>query len=290
MKIVFPEILNPVVAEAVARVRGIEAVGVEMGEDREESGLWESFPQSDNRLLAACEMVARGEAEAMVAGIDCTSRDVILACRDIIGARAKTFSAAFVMRRRRGEGEVREAGKGEAGEEFDGEEVYVVADAAACKNPTEEQLFDITVQTYETAKAVLAEEPRVAILSFSTKGSGGHDPSMEKAASVIERVRRERPEILIDGEMQLDAAISPEVGEKKAPGSEVAGRANVLIAPDLNSGNILYKAMERFGGFTAAGPILQGFRAPVSDLSRGSTVEDVVAVIEVIKKLGENHE
>lgn len=251
IQVVFPEIENPVVAEAVARARGIEVVGA-------------------RDLREACEMVARGEAGAMVAGIDYTSREVILACRDIIGTTAKTFSASFVMTR--------------------GEEVYVVADAAACKNPTEEQLFDIIVQTYETAKAVLTDEPRVAVLSFSTKGSGGHDPSMERAVSVIERVRRERPEILIDGEMQLDAAISPEVGEKKAPGSEVAGRANVLITPDLNSGNILYKAMERFGGFTAAGPILQGFKAPVSDLSRGSTAEDIEAVIEVVKKLGENHE
>ena len=90
---------------------------------------------------------------------------------------------------------------------------------------------------------------------------------------------------MIDGEMQLDAAVNENVGKKKAPGSLVAGRANVLIMPDLNSGNILYKAMEQFGGFTAAGPILQGFKMPVSDLSRGSTIEDVVAVIDVIKKL-----
>lgn len=246
VKIVFPEIENPVIREAVGKTEGVEVIGAE-------------------NLEKACLAVKEGIAEAMVAGLDYTSREVILTCRDIIGATAKTFSASFVMTR--------------------GDVQYVVGDAAACKNPTEEQLFDIVCQTYETAKAVLDEEPRVALLSFSTLGSGGHDPSMDRAKAVLMRVRRERPEILIDGEMQLDAAINPLTAQKKAPGSLVAGRANVLIAPDLNSGNILYKAMEQFGGFTAAGPILQGFRAAVSDLSRGSTVEDVVAVIEAMKKL-----
>ena len=118
------------------------------------------------------------------------------------------------------------------------------------------------------------------MLSFSTLGSGGRDETISLSQAVVEKVRETHPEILIDGEMQLDAAINPRVGEKKAPNSPVAGHANVLIVPDLNSGNILYKAMEQFGNFTAAGPILQGFNAPVSDLSRGSTVEDILAVIE----------
>lgn len=119
------------------------------------------------------------------------------------------------------------------------------------------------------------------MLSFSTLGSGGRDETISLSQAVVEKVRETHPEILIDGEMQLDAAINPRVGEKKAPNSPVAGYANVLIVPDLNSGNILYKAMEQFGNFIAAGPILQGFNAPVSDLSRGSTVEDILAVIEV---------
>lgn len=117
-------------------------------------------------------------------------------------------------------------------------------------------------------------------LSFSTLGSGGSDDSIDRARKVISRIQSENSDIAIDGELQLDAAVNPSIGNKKAPGSTVAGRANVLIAPDLNSGNILYKAMEQFGGFTAAGPILQGFNAPVSDLSRGSTKEDVLAVIK----------
>ena len=162
-----------------------------------------------------------------------------------------------------------------------------MSDAATCKNPTEDQLFDITIQTYETACAILpdGEVPRIALLNFSTAGSGGKDPSIERARAVVQRVHTENPEILIDGEMQLDAAVVPEIGRKKFADSAVAGHANVWIVPDINSGNILYKAMERFGGFTAAGPILQGFNAPCSDLSRGSTVDDVVAVIEVERKL-----
>ena len=108
---------------------------------------------------------------------------------------------------------------------------------------------------------------------------------MTRIQNVVAKVRETRPEITIDGELQLDAAIVPAIGEKKAPDSPVAGSANVLICPDINSGNILYKAMEHFGGFSAAGPILQGFNFPVSDLSRGSSVDDVKKTIEIVKKL-----
>ena len=245
MRIAFPEMENEIIQKAVAEAPEIDAV-----------------PAGD--LAEACRMVAAGEAEGLIAGIDYTSRDVILACKEIIGAKGETFSASFVLTR--------------------GDETYVIGDAAACKNPTEQQLYDITLQTYETAQAVLGTEPKVAMVSFSTLGSGGADPSIEREKAVIQRVRTVRPEIQIDGEMQLDAAINARVAKKKAPGSSVAGRANVLILPDLNSGNILYKAMEQFGKFTAAGPILQGFKRPCSDLSRGSTARDVLAVIDVVKK------
>ena len=256
-KIAFFEWQNEITKQAIFESEGIEVVSCES-------------------LEAAALSVREGIADALVGGIDYTSRDIILCCRDIIGVKDKTFSASFWMRN-----EDRE---------------FVIGDAAACKNPTEEQLYDIVLQTYETAKKVLAEEPRVAILSFSTLGSGGKDASIERAQNVVARVRREHPEIIIDGELQLDAAINPRVASKKVAGSrerpgvdlKVAGRANVLIVPDLNSGNILYKAMEQFGGFTAAGPILQGFKAPISDLSRGSTVNDVKLVIKAIKKIGES--
>lgn len=253
VRLVFPELENPIIARAVQECTAVFGNKFE--------------PVQAANLSEACAKLKAGEADGIVAGIDYTSREVILTLRDEVGVKGATFSASFVMQR--------------------GEELLVVADAAACKNPTEEQLFDIVCQTYETAKAVLADEPRVAMLSFSTLGSGGHDPSMEKIASVLTRIRAERPEIKIDGELQLDAAINPRIAAKKAPTSPVAGQANVLILPDLNSGNILYKSMEQFGGFTAAGPILQGFNVPASDLSRGSTEKDVALVIKIVKKLVE---
>lgn len=266
IRIVFPEYKNENIANAVAIAK--EKYG-------------DAFEQiTADSLEEACKKVKNNEADAMVAGIEYTSRDVILACRDIIGTREtgeyaddsarplkKTFSASFVLTK--------------------DNQTFVLGDAAACKNPDENMLYDIVLQTYETAEAVLSEEPRVAMLSFSTLGSGGNDNSIERIKAVVNRIHKNYPEIAIDGELQLDAAINSEIGNKKAPGSTVAGRANVLIAPDLNSGNILYKAIEQFGGFVAAGPILQGFNAPISDLSRGSTTQDVLSVIDVEMKLVE---
>jgi len=250
IRIVFPEQENEIIKASTKEAR-------EKFEDFE--------PIFVNSLEKACEKVKNKEADALVGGIDYTSRDVILSARDIIGKKDETFSASFVLEK--------------------DDSVYVLGDAAACKNPTEDQLFDITLQTYKTAKAVLKTEPKIAMLSFSTLGSGGSDPSIMRIRNVVNRIHEKYPEIAIDGELQLDAAVDKTIGDKKAPGSTVAGQANVLIAPDLNAGNILYKAMERFGGFVAAGPILQGFNAPLSDLSRGSSKEDVLKVIEIELKL-----
>ena len=271
-RIVFPEINHPYVQEAIKLAKqkfpDFEAIG------------------ADN-LEHACAAVKAGVADSMIAGIDYTSRDVILAARDIIGVKnprqleKPTFSASFIFTKENKATPL-------------GQSVFILGDAAACKHPSFDQLYDITLETHETATkyfkyldnnstdSVLNNflTPRIAMLSFSTLGSGGRDETISLLQAVVEKVRETHPEILIDGEMQLDAAINPRVGEKKAPNSPVAGYANILIVPDLNSGNILYKAMEQFGNFTAAGPILQGFNAPVSDLSRGSTVEDILAVIE----------
>ena len=271
-RIVFPEINHPYVQEAIKLAKqkfpDFEAIG------------------ADN-LEHACAAVKAGIADSMIAGIDYTSRDVILAARDIIGVKnprqleKPTFSASFIFTKENKATPL-------------GQSVFILGDAAACKHPSFDQLYDITLETHETATKYFKYldnnstdsalnnflTPRIAMLSFSTLGSGGKDETISLTQTVVEKVRETHPEILIDGEMQLDAAINPRVGEKKAPNSPVAGHANVLIVPDLNSGNILYKAMEQFGNFTAAGPILQGFNAPVSDLSRGSTVEDILAVIE----------
>lgn len=271
-RIVFPEINHPYVQEAIKLAKqkfpDFEAIG------------------ADN-LEHACAAVKAGVADSMIAGIDYTSRDVILAARDIIGVKnprqleKPTFSASFIFTKENKATPL-------------GQSVFILGDAAACKHPSFDQLYDITLETHETATKYFKYldnnstdsalnnflTPRIAMLSFSTLGSGGKDETISLTQTVVEKVRETHPEILIDGEMQLDAAINPRVGEKKAPNSPVAGYANILIVPDLNSGNILYKAMEQFGNFTAAGPILQGFNAPVSDLSRGSTVEDILAVIE----------
>lgn len=271
-RIVFPEINHSYVQEAIKltkqKIPDFEAIG------------------ADN-LEHACAAVKAGVADSMIAGIDYTSRDVILAARDIIGVKnprqleKPTFSASFIFTKENKATPL-------------GQSVFILGDAAACKHPSFDQLYDITLETHETATKYFKYlnhnstdsalnsflTPRIAMLSFSTLGSGGRDETISLSQAVVEKVRETHPEILIDGEIQLDAAINPRVGEKKAPNSPVAGYANVLITPDLNSGNILYKAMEQFGNFTAAGPILQGFNAPVSDLSRGSTVEDILAVIE----------
>lgn len=247
IRIVFPEMENEIIREALAQAGS------------------QITPVAATSLEEACQLVNQGSADALIAGIDYTSREVILACKNHLGMRDQTFSASFVF------------SKGQKTE-------YVIGDAAACKSPTAEQLYEITLQTYQTAKAVLTEEPRLAILSFSTLGSGGEHESIARAKAVLECIHTAHPEIQIDGEMQLDAAVSERVAAKKAPNSPVAGRANVFIMPDLNAGNILYKAIEYFGGYTAAGPILQGFTHPCSDLSRGSTVADVLSVIEVVSK------
>lgn len=248
MKIAFPEYDNDIIKSAIEKSEGFD-------------------PVSASSLEEACELTKNGEADAIIAGIDYTTRDVVLACKNHLGASGKTFSSCFLF-------------------EKPEKQPFILADAGVTKNPTEEQLFDIVLQTYESAKKLLSDEPKIAMLSFSTMGSA-RDDSINKIQSVIEQIQTSHPEIAIDGEMQLDTATNPRIAAKKAPNSPVAGQANVLIVPDLNSGNILYKAIEQFGGYTAAGPILQGFIKPVSDLSRGSSVEDVLLVIDSIKKLAD---
>lgn len=247
-KIVFPEGDNEIIKEAAEESQGIIETVLLAGEDA---------------LQEACKMVASGEADALVAGIDYTSRDVILTAREYIGMTGKVFSASFVI-------------------ELPDGKVYTLADCAACQNPNAEQLAEIVLQTVETHQAVSREEPKVACLSFSTLGSGGDkNESILKVREAIEIVKAKQPNLKIDGEMQLDTAVNEKIGKKKAPDSSVAGQANILICPDLNSGNILYKSMEQFADGHAYGPLMQGFNAPISDLSRGSSLEDVLGVIRI---------
>lgn len=158
-----------------------------------------------------------------------------------------------------------------------GTERYIFTDCAINIAPTSEDIAENAIISYETAKSFGIEEPKIALLSFSTKGSASSE-EVDKVANALKLIKEQAPELVVDGELQFDAAFVPKVGETKAKGSPVAGHANVFVFPSLEAGNIGYKIAQRMGGFEAIGPILQGLNSPVNDLSRGCSTEDVVAL------------
>lgn len=219
-------------------------------------------------LYFGCMIIKCGDADGQLAGARNTTGDVLRPALQIIKTAPGitcVSGAMFLMTQAKEYGE---------------EGIVLIGDVAVTPIPDANQLAQIAVCTARTAKAVAGIEPRVAMLSFSTKGSASHEV-VDKVVEALAIAKEMDPELKIDGELQADAALVPRVGASKAPGSEIAGKANVLVVPNLEVGNIGYKLVERLGKATAVGPVLQGIARPVNDLSRGCCVEDIYTTIAI---------
>ena len=231
---------------------------------RKAKGMQQEQAQATMRqpLFFGAMMVREGLADGSVAGSLSTTGDVLRAGIQIVGLPEgiTVVSSFFLM--------------------IFPKTIFSFADCAVVPDPTSEQLADIAISTAENHRKLTGEEPRVALLSFSTKGSASH-ALVEKVQKATLLIKQKKTSLIVDGELQLDAAIVSSVASKKAPGSPVAGTANVLIFPDLNAGNIGYKLTQRLAGAEAVGPIIQGLKKPCYDLSRGCSVNDIVSVVAI---------
>jgi phosphate acetyltransferase len=212
-------------------------------------------------------MVRKGYADAMVSGALSATADLLRAGLKIIGTESKTASSCFIM-------DTHDAAWGYKG-------LMIFSDCAVVPEPDSDQLSDIAVAAGKSCKALLGCDPCVAMLSFSTKGSGGKLPSVLLVQDAVRKAHEKAPDMLLDGEMQADAALIPTVTDKKAPGSPVRGKVNTIIFPNLGAGNIGYKLVQRLAHADAYGPVLQGFSKPISDLSRGCSVDDIVVTAAI---------
>ena len=228
----------------------------------------EALRLTEDPLYLGVLMIKNGDVDGEVAGALNATGDVLRPAFQIVKTLPgiSVVSGAFIM-------VMNDKKWGDNG-------IMVFADCAAHPNPNENELAQIAVASAATAKAIVGLEPRVAMLSFSTKGSAKHD-MVDKVVNATKIAKEMAPHLKIDGELQADAAIVPGIGASKAPGSEIAGKANVLIFPTLEVGNIAYKLVQRLAGAEAVGPIMQGMAAPSNDLSRGCSVEDIVNLVAI---------
>lgn len=270
----------------IAKRNGIDISGIEIFDINDEAFLngakrvylermrsrgvseYEAYEIVKKPLYAGSLMVSLNMADGIVCGANHTTADTVRAYIRCIGPKKgiKTVSSFFLMVLN--------------DKSFGDEGVLLYSDCGVVVDPTAEQLAEIAICAKESYEFLVGKEARVALLSFSTKGSAKH-PVLEKILKALEILKARREDMIVDGELQVDAALIPSIGAKKAPQSKVAGRANVLIFPDLNSGNIAYKITERIGKATALGPILQGLSKAANDLSRGCSADDIADVIAI---------
>jgi phosphotransacetylase len=256
------EVLDPALAQQ------LDAYAAQLRTRRPELSEEAARTQMKDPLWYAAMMLANGDADYCIAGNLSATASVLRAALRVVGLAEgiKTLSSMFFMMAQ------------------DRSHVLAFGDCGVVPVPTSEQLADIAISTAANYQQVTGQVPRVAMLSFSTRGSAKH-AAAEHVAAAVALVKQRQPDLLVDGEMQFDAAYVPHVAAQKAPGSPVAGQANVFIFPSLEAGNIAYKVAERLGGYTALGPMLQGLSLPMHDLSRGCSVADMIHVTLLAMKM-----